>query len=82
MSQRFEVDFNLIVGAVSERVAVIAVDGTLQTESATLSRGAVGLSVDVHEVMGLYETVHLLNHGRFKTSISFRAVTAASDPPW
>ena len=37
VSQRFEVDFDLAVGAVSETVAVVAVAGTLQTESATLS---------------------------------------------
>ena len=37
VSQRFEVDFDLVVGAVSETVAVVAVAGTLQTESATLS---------------------------------------------
>jgi len=37
LSQRFEVDFDLVVGSVSETVAVTAVAGTLQTESATLS---------------------------------------------
>jgi outer membrane receptor protein involved in Fe transport len=37
VSQRFEVDFDLVVGAVSSTVAVKDVAGTLQTESATLS---------------------------------------------
>ena len=37
LSQRFEVDFDLVVGAVSSTVAVKDVAGTLQTESATLS---------------------------------------------
>ena len=37
LSQRFEVDFDLVVGAVSATVAVKDVAGTLQTESATLS---------------------------------------------
>src|SRR5580704_3979462 len=37
LSERFEVDFDLVVGAVSSTVAVKDVAGTLQTESATLS---------------------------------------------
>ncbi len=37
LSERFELDFDLVVGAVSSTVAVKDVAGTLQTESATLS---------------------------------------------
>jgi Carboxypeptidase regulatory-like domain len=37
LSQRFAVDFDLVVGAVSATVAVKDVVGALQTESATLS---------------------------------------------